>query len=185
MKKGRKEQFWRTIKGEHMTNQSEAIDGNVRLMAEKYGIETLMSEAERRTIEKESLQAELYGNDLTQKNMTKEAILESKKKLESMFNRIPARLRKEMFADDVTKFITKYTSQDLNELNELKKVGIISENQYEKVKQYNKEKENRIKEEQTKIRFAEEMKKAEGDLYENFKKNGTLVINKNTTETSD
>ena len=149
----RNEKFFTKIDYEDdPTDQSQIIGASMREMAKKFGIDALIAKAEQ-TMINESLQNELYGNDYTNMFTSKEHLLNVKKNVHNLFERIPARIRKEIFNDNVQEFLDAYTTNDENKLTTLNKYGIVSDSQLNAVKQYNINKAKELKEIQTKNSF--------------------------------
>lgn len=183
---GNKPNFYRKIKDkEHKTNQDELERASISIMAEKYGIDAIMSKAEKMYIDNLSLQDELYGHDMCNMTSVKENLLNNKNKLKRLFERIPARIRKTIFNDNIGEFLNSYTSGDEKKLTELSKYGLVSEKQLDKLKTFKKEQEKIKLEEQNKIKFAELMKNKEQELYETFKKTGNISISNQSNNTTN
>lgn len=179
---GRKEDFKRKITGESLTDQSQYVSASIREMAKRFGIEAIMAKAEQLSAT-ESLKDNLYGNDFTQMFKSKDALLNTKKKLREQFEKIPARLRKTLFSDNVEEFVNAYTYNDTNKLKELNKVGIVSDTQLEQAIAYNKELETTRLENQTRNNFIKELEKKKEGLYAQFKETGTINIDINKSPT--
>lgn len=172
---GRKEEFFTSYpNAEDKTDQSQLASASITEMAKRFGIEAIESKATRMYIEAGKLQDQLYGMDLT-KLADKETMLNTKKKLNNLFNNIPAKMRKDMFHDSVEEFINSFTFNDEEKLTQLNKIGLVSKTQLENVKAYN----NRVKMENAenaiKIKFAEAVEAQKGQLYETFKKTGNII----------
>ena len=132
---GRKEGFSIKYEDEDMTDQSQLSSASIVEMAKRFGIDAIIAKAERTNIEADSLLAgKLYGHDFTQMFNSKEEMLNTKKKLNNLFENIPARMRKELFNDNPMEFVNAYVTNDEKKLTELSKVGLVSQTQLESVK---------------------------------------------------
>lgn len=132
-----KEEFFREIKGESRTDQDQLAQASITIMAEKFGIDAIINKAKMMEPD-ENTKLQLYGRDLTQFINNKADILNLKRDLTNVFERIPAAMRKEYFNDDVVNFVDAYSSGDVKRLEVLQKYGLIHENQVENVKNHYK-----------------------------------------------
>lgn len=182
----KKTEFFTEYKNnEKITDESQIIQSSIVEMAKKFGIDAIIQKANETKLNNDLIKNKLYGNDLTKGFTSKEELLNTKKRVSTLFNNIPAKIRKEVFKDSVVNFVNAYTSNDEKALTQLNKIGIVSDTQLQKVKTYN---ENVRKQQQdllTKQRFIEELNKVESNLYENFKNTGNIVINNNNVSTKD
>lgn len=172
-------EFFTKIKGEDKTDQSQLAGASIVEMAKKFGIDAIIAKAEQTYIN-ENLQDKLYGHDLTSMYQSKEELLNVKKKLNNLFENIPARIRKEVFNDDPAEFLNAYTFNDETKLAELNKLGIVSDTQINQVKEYNQMKAKEKAEAKLREQFVNELQKQGDTLYENFKKTGNVTNNSGT-----
>ncbi len=181
---GRKEEFDLDYSKEDMTDQSQAINGSITEMAKKYGIDAIIAKAEQMQVN-DSIKDQLYGNDYTLMFNSTEELLNTKKRIKGLFESIPARIRKEVFNDDIAEFLNGYTTNDINKLKALNKIGIVSDTQIKNIEDYNKQKQQEINEQITKQKFIKELEAKQGDIYEQFKKTGNISINFNTNNSGN
>lgn len=174
---GEKKEFWIVPDAEEMTDQSQLVGASIVEMAKKFGIDAIIAKAEQKNIESEKLKDILYGHDFTQMFKSKEELLNCKKNISKYFENVPARMRKELFNDDIAEFVNAYTSNDEKKLQGLAEVGIISNTQFTAVKDYNARKQQEIAENLSRKKFVEELEKQKAGLYENYKKTGTINTN--------
>lgn len=180
----KKEEFFTEYdkeKAVDMTDQSQLCGASIVEMAKKFGIDAIIAKAEQRMVDNNKILDQLYGNDYTKMFNTTENMLNVKKKLNNLFENIPARIRKEMFNDNVSEFIQAYTTNDETKLNTLNKIGLVSDTQLEQVRNYNESKRKETKENELRKAFSEKMNKLEKGLYDKFKETGNIdiSINKN------
>lgn len=168
-----------------MTDQSQICSASIVEMAKKFGIDAIIAKAEQRNIDNNKILDQLYGNDYTKMFTTTENMLNVKKKLNNLFENIPARIRKEMFNDNVTEFIQAYTSNDEKKLKTLNEIGLVSDTQLNQVINYNKTKIKEAKENELRKAFTEKMNTLEKGLYENFKETGNININFSKNDTTN
>lgn len=173
---GKKEEFKVKYDEKDMTDQSQLCSASIVEMARKYGIDAIIAKAEQRNLEAGAIQDKLYGHDFTNMFKSREELLNTKKKLNNIFENIPARMRKEYFNDNPMEFINAYTSNDEKKLGKLAEIGLVSETQLNAVKTYNANKRAVETENANKARFIEQLEKQQGALYENFKKTGNITI---------
>lgn len=131
----KKDNFFRKVSAESLTNQDQLANAKISIMAEKFGIDALISKAKKQTIELD-LQAELYGNDLSNFITNKTDLLQTKANIRRLFERIPAIIRKETFGDNVENFIECYTSGNVEKLEKLVPCGIVNNNQINALKEH-------------------------------------------------
>lgn len=179
-----KPEFYKKIEGDDLTDQTQITSASIVEMAKRFGIDAIIARAEAMEVNDE-FKDKMYGNDITKMFTDKAEMLNTKKKLTNIFEKIPARIRKEKFNDDVAEFIWAYTQNDEGKLTELNKIGIVSTTQLENVKEENKRKAIAAKEEQTRINFIKELEKNKGNMYENYKKTGSIMENSNNNTTTD
>lgn len=172
-------------KAKDMTDQSQLASASISEMAKKFGIEALKSKAEKTYIDSLQLQNQLFGHDFTKMNQSKEELLNIKRKLTNMFNCIPAGMRKELFQDNIHKFLETYTSNDEVKLQKLVNVGLVSESQYNQVvTNNNKLKAEKIENEKRES-FIKELEKQKEGIYETFKKTGNINFTDNQNNAAD
>lgn len=135
----KKDEFYREGGGERKTRQDQLTSASITEMAKRFGIDAIESKANQ-TMADEKLQNVLYGNDYTQMFKSKEEMLNVKRNLNTLFERIPARIRKETFGDKVENFVNAYTENNEQTLTQLNNLGLVSKTQLEQVQNYNKEK---------------------------------------------
>lgn len=168
---------------EDMTDQSQVVSASIVEMAKRFGIDAIIAKAEQKVVENQAILDQLYGHDYTKMFTNKESMLNAKNKLNTIFEKLPARIRKEYFNDNVTEFVDAYTYNDERKLEQLNKLGIVSNTQLEEVKGYNKkiklEKEEQIKKQQ----FIEKLSEQQGALYEKFKETGNIIFDNNKINT--
>lgn len=175
---GKKEEFYTEQKDkESLTDQSQLANASLTEMAKKYGIDAMIAKAEQATIEAGKLQDILYGNDFTQMFKSREDLLNTKKRISNIFENIPARMRKELFNDDVKEFVHTYTGTDEKKLEALNKIGMISDTQLQAVKKYNANIKAEQLERETKDKFIQQLESMKEGLYEKFKESGALNSN--------
>lgn len=176
---GHKPEFGIKYKAEDMTDQSQHASASISEMAKKYGIEALMSKANKQYVDSIALQDQFFGHDFTQMQQSKEDLLNVKKKVTNLFNNIPAAIRKTVFNDNIQNFLDTYTSNDVNKITALRNIGLVSDTQLNAVVNYN----NKLKEEklnnQKRKEFIAALEAQQGALYENFKNTGNIIINNN------
>lgn len=182
---GRKEDFKIKYTAEDMTDQSQVVGASITEMARKYGIDAIIAKASQRNIEAGQLQDKLYGNDYTQMFKSKEEMLNVKRKLNNLFENIPAIIRKEQFGDNIMNFINAYTTNDETKLGKLAEIGLVSQKQLENVKAYNANIKAEKQEAANRQAFIAELEKQQGALYETFKTTGTININHNQINTEN
>lgn len=175
---GRKEEFFTKQENkEDLTDQSQISSASISSMAKKFGIDALIAKAQKMNIENEKILDQLYGNDYTKMFTSRDELLNTKKKLNNLFEHLPAKMRKEVFNDNVMEFVNAYTTNDENKLTQLHKLGIVDEHQLNSVKSYNANIRAQKQEAETKARFIAELERNQGAIYENFKKTGNISIN--------
>ena len=180
---GKKKDFKTKYNAEDETDQSQIASASIVEMAKRYGIDAIIAKAEQKNIEaNSSLANQLYGHDFTNMFNSKEEMLNVKKKLNNLFENIPARIRKEIFKDNPMEFINAYATNDEKKLGKLAEIGIVSQSQLEDVKQYNIQKNKERIETETRKAFITELEKKTGALYEEFKTNGNININVNKND---
>lgn len=182
---GKKEGFKTKYEAEDMTDQSQLSSASITEMAKRYGIDAIIAKANQRNIEAGQLQDKLYGNDYTQMFKSREELLNVKKKLNNVFENIPAIIRKEQFGDNVMNFINAYTSNDEVKLGKLAEIGLVSQTQLETVKAYNANKKAQAEESIKRQEFITQLEKQQGALYENFKTTGNINIGTNNNNTTN
>lgn len=168
-----RKQFKKELTDERLTDQSQLERASITEMAKKFGIDALMAKAEQNYIN-EDLQNKLYGIDYTKMFTSMDELLKTKKKLNRVFEQIPARIRKEEFHDNVAEFVTAYTSSDENRLERLNKYGIISDSQLNNVKTRNNNIRAEREEAAKKEEFIRKLEEQKAGLYEKFKTTGTI-----------
>lgn len=166
-----------------MTDQSQIYGASIVEMAKRFGIDAIINLAEKRNIENESLKNKLYGNDFTKLHKSKEELLNTKRRVAQIFEQIPARIRKEMFNDDVVEFVNAYTTNDEKKVEKLTEIGLVSKTQFENLKQYNLQQENIAKENKLRENFVNALNEVKGTMYENYKKTGTIDFNSQNNDT--
>ncbi len=175
---GKKEGFKIKYDAEDLTDQSQLSSASITEMAKRYGIDAIIAKAEQKNVEANSALAnKLYGNDYTQMFKSKEELLNTKKRLNNLFENIPARIRKEQFNDNPMEFINAYTCNDETKLGKLAEIGIVSKSQLESVKNYNKQIKLQKQEIETQKAFIKALESKQGELYEKFKETGNININ--------
>lgn len=170
---GKKEEFKVKYTAEDKTDQSQLCSASITEMAKRFGIDAIIAKAQQTTIDT-NLQDKLYGNDYTQMFKSKEDLLNVKKKLNNVFENIPAILRKQLFNDNPMEFINAYTTNDEIKLGKLKEIGLVSETQFEQVKQFNAQRKAEKQENETRLAFINKLEKEQGAMYEQFKKTGNI-----------
>lgn len=133
----KKEEYYREVSEERKTNQDQITSASITEMAKRFGIDAIMAKANQTQID-ENLQNELYGHDYTKMFKSKDELLKTREKLKQLFERIPAKIRKEKFNDKVENLLNAYTDNNIEQLKELNKIGIVSKTQIEQVENYNK-----------------------------------------------
>lgn len=181
---GRKDDFKIKYEEKDMTDQSQLASASITEMAKRYGIDAIMARAEQMEVNEE-VKNRLYGNDYTQMFNSREELLNTKKKLNNLFENIPARIRKEVFNDEPMEFVNAYTSNDENKLDKLQKIGIISESQMEQVRAYNQNKRQIELENKKRAEFISKLEQKQGEMYETFKKTGDIAININQNSSAN
>lgn len=179
----KKPEFYRpTESKETLTDQSQICSASIVEMAKKFGIDAIIAKAEKMEID-DRLKDKLYGHDYTKMFKSREELLNTKKRLNNLFENVPARIRKEIFNDSVEEFINAYTYNDETKLTQLNRLGLVSDTQLDNVKKYNQKIEKERIETETRAKFTEELKKQGETLYETFKKTGIINTNdiKNNT----
>lgn len=182
---GEKKEFWIEPDQEELTDQSQIVGASIVEMAKKFGIDAIIAKAEQRNIESEKLKDILYGHDFTKMFNSAEELLNCKKNISNYFENVPARMRKELFNDDINEFVNAYTSSDEKKLSKLNSVGIISDSQFMAVKEQNTRKQQEIAENLNRQRFIDALEKEKAGLYETYKKTGTINYNSNQNSTTD
>lgn len=182
---GRKDEFARKLTKEDMTDQSQIIGASIVEMAKRFGIDAIIAKAEQRIVDNEKLLDKLYGNDYTKLFTSKEEMLNTRKKLIGMFETIPARIRKEVFNDNVGEWLNAYTMNDETKLGQLNKIGLVSDSQMEQVKTYNKNKRLQMQEEITRQNFIKALETQKEGLYETFKTTGSINFNSGNDSTTN
>ena len=104
-------------------------------------------------------------------------MLNTKKKLNNLFENIPARMRKELFNDNPMEFVNAYVTNDEKKLTELSKVGLVSQSQLETVKNYNANIKKINEENKIRQKFIAELEKQKEGLYDTFKATGNINLN--------
>ena len=182
---GRKKDFKIKYHAEDMTDQSQLSSASICEMAKRYGIDAIIAKAKQTNIEADSaLAGKLYGHDYTNMFNSKEEMLNVKKKLNNLFENIPAEIRKKEFNDDPMQFINAYTTNNENKLSKLADIGIVSKSQLEQVKKFNANRRAIEAENLTRQNFINELEKQQGAMYENFKKNGNITFNNMANNTT-
>lgn len=133
-----KKEFFTKGGGERKTKQDQITSASITEMAKRFGIDAIISKANQMNAD-QYLQDQLYGHDYSNMFKSKEEMLNVKKNLNTIFERIPAKMRKEIFNDKIENFVTAYTENNENTLTELNKLGLVSKTQLEQVQNYNKE----------------------------------------------
>lgn len=169
---------------EDMTDQSQIVSASIVEMAKRFGIDAIIAKAEQKIVDNQKVLDQLYGNDYTQLFTNKETMLNAKNKLGVIFEKIPARIRKEYFNDNVTEFVDAYTYNDERKLEQLNKLGIVSNTQLEEVKNYNKQIRLEKEEQAKRKQFIDKLSEKQGELYEKFKETGNIIINNDKINTS-
>lgn len=183
---GRKEEFKISYDEPDMTDQSQLSSASITEMAKRYGIDAIMAKAQQRIVEENSaLAGKLYGNDYSNMFTSKEEMLNVKKKLNNVFENIPAIIRKEVFKDNPMEFINAYTTNDETKLEKLAEIGLVSQTQLENVKQYNANQRAIKAENETRKAFITELEKQQGALYETFKTSGNINLSINNDNTKN
>ncbi len=179
---GRKKDFGIKYEAEDMTDQSQIVGASITEMAKKFGIDAIMARAEQLNVD-DKLKDQLYGHDYTQMFNSREELLNVKKKLNNVFENIPARIRKETFNDDPMEFINAYTSNDETKLEKLKEIGLVSNTQFNQVKEINNNRRITEAENLKRKEFISKLNETQGELYENFKKTGNIAFNVGKNDT--
>lgn len=180
---GTKKEFWKEYDQKDMTDQSQLAGASIVEMAKKFGIDAIISKAEKMEIEVGNLQDQLFGHDLTKTFQNNTELLETKKKLSTVFERIPARMRKELFNDNTEEFLNAMTHNDEKKLEQLNKIGMISDTQLTKVKEYNKKLRTEAEENRIRKEFTKALEENKNELYTQFKKNGNIITNNQNNDT--
>lgn len=167
-----------------MTDQSQLVSASIVEMAKKYGIEAIISRAEQTKLEAGSTQSELYGIDLTNGFKSKEQMMGVGNKLKTLFERIPARIRKEHFNDQVGTFIEKFTSGEINTMTKLNEIGLISDTQLNGIKTKINEQNEIAKEMERKNEFIKALETNKSTLYEVYKRTGKIELNTTNNNSS-
>lgn len=175
-RKVKEEFFTKQENREELTDQSQITSASISAMAEKFGIDAVIAKAQQKNIESETLKAQLYGNDFSQMFKSKEEMLNTKNKLNRLFEKLPARIRKEEFNDNVVNFVNAYTNGDEKKLESLNKLGIVSDKQLNYVKNMNETKQAEKNENIKRTEFITKLENMKAGLYENYKKTGTINI---------
>lgn len=174
MTRVKKPEFFTNIKNDNdMTDQSQIYSASITEMAKRFGIDAIIAKAKQTQID-QSVMDKLYGHDLTKLYTDRAELLNTKKKLNNLFENIPAIIRKQEFNDSVEEFINAYTYNDEKKLEKLNKLGIVSTTQLENVKEYNKIQRERAQEELTRKKFTDYLESKGVDFYEEFKKTGSI-----------
>ena len=114
-----------------------------------------------------------------------EELLNTKKRINNLFEKIPAIIRKEEFNDNPMEFVNAYVTNDEKRLTQLNKLGIVSDTQLNQVKNYNQNLRKQKKEELTRKAFIEKLEQKKGALYEKFKETGEISINNSKDNTDN
>lgn len=178
----KKEEFYTEPEQTQMTDESQLCQASIVEMAKKFGIDAIIAKAKQTEID-DNLKNQLYGHDFSDMFKSREDRLKVKNKLNNVFENIPAQMRKELFHDDVTKFVDAYVTNDIEKLTGLNKVGIVSDSQLQQVKDFNAKLEAQKREIETRKAFMNKLNEVNGDLYENYKKTGNITINSSENST--
>lgn len=182
--RGKKPEFYTKYKeNKQMTDKSQIYSASITEMAKRYGIDAIISKAEKDYLDNQAITDKLYGYDLTNGFKSKEEMLNIKKRVNNLFENIPARMRKEYFNDNPMEFVNAYTTNDENKLTMLNKLGIVSDSQLENVKKYNKDLKEARNEQILHQQFVQKLEESQKGLYENFKQTGNIIINNSTNNT--
>lgn len=171
-----KKEFDTVITGESLTDQSQHANASIREMAKKYGIDALMDKATRTYIDSLQVQEKFYGFDLSKNFNNTEDILNTKNKLNKLFELIPAGIRKTEFNDNPQSFVEAFTGKDSKKIEILNKYGIISDTQLNQHKAEMKRLAEIAIEDKTKTAFVEKLETMKEGLYEQFKKTGNINL---------
>lgn len=179
-----KKEFHRNpAKEKDLTRQDQLASASIVEMANRFGIDAIISKAKAIEVD-QVVMDKLYGHDLTEMYQDKSQLLNVRNRLTTVFNNIPAGIRKEMFHDKPEEFVQAYMVNDEKKLEALQKVGIVSKTQLEKVKKYNQNLKMIEIENKKREQFTEQLKLKGDMLYENFKKTGDIMYSdsKNITD---
>lgn len=149
-----KSEFFREISGESKTNQDHLAQASISIMAEKFGIDAIINKAKANE-PSQYTQQQLFGVNLCNFISDNANLLNLKRDLSKVFEQVPAKIRKELFNDDVKEFVHSYSEGNINKLRELEKYGLVNGLQVDKLEQHYKDIEN-----QKKIEFESKVNEA-------------------------
>lgn len=182
---GTKEEFKTKIaEMESLTNQDQLASASIVAMAEKYGIEAIIAKAKQQELEAGQTQSMLFGIDISQGFKSREQMLGVGQKLNTIFERIPAKIRKEIFNDKVGNFIDKYTNGDLKTAIEMEKIGLMSKKQVQSIQTKIEEIKRIENESRLRDEFIAKLETQKNNLFEAYKKTGTININQTNNNSS-
>lgn len=164
----KKEEFYRKVPKDSQTRQDQVYQASITLMAQKFGIDAIISKAQQDMAGQE-FQNMVFGMDFANCLQDKESMLNTKIKLVRAFEQIPAKIRKEQFKDNVNNFVESYYTTDVEKLKILNKYGLIGEQQILKVQEYNQ-------------KIAEQEKQRRTQAIQDYLAENKMLNIKNTTE---